>query len=371
MRDGVNLTTFLYEPQASGHYPVLMIRSPYGRLFSPPATCFNDPLGSEVIPYAQQGYVGIVQEVRGTYTSEGTYNPVVQEINDGYDAVEWASALPSSNGKVGMLGPSYLAITQWEAAGTSPPHLAAIAPAIMDADYHDNCFYENGVFILWEDLTWPGTTIAPDQIARTDTLEGKSAAEIAADLAAWNTLYQQNIKATWVNTLPLSSFDLFDDTAPLSYRAWVQHPYYDPYWAKVDTSRRYKKIKVPALISGDWYDPFHIGTVENYYGMRTEGGTAEARAGTKLIMGAYGHSGNSGTPTFGDDTPDPQLTTNFFDHYLKGENNDELSTPRVNLYILVPPNSGNAGTGFWVTGDDFPLPGTRSLLSRRSRNQTG
>ncbi|MBV9811324.1 MAG: CocE/NonD family hydrolase, partial [Acetobacteraceae bacterium] len=368
MRDGVKLTTFLYEPQAAGRYPVIMIRSPYGRLSSPPSTCFSDALGGTVIPYAQQGYVGVVQEVRGTYTSEGIYNPVFQEINDGYDAIEWAARQSFSNGKIGMMGPSYLAITQWEAAGTTPPHLVAIAPSIMATDYHDNVFYENGAFILWEDLTWPGATIVPDQIARYDQLAGKSADQIAADVSSWTSEYAQNIKTNWPNTLPLSSFDLFDSYAPLSYQSWVHHPNYDQYWARVDTNLRYGDIKVPALISGDWYDPFHVGTIESFYGMRLYGGTAEARQGTKLIMGAYGHSGDSGTPTFGTDTPDPQLTRNFFDYYLKGIDNGELNAPLVNLYVLVPPNSGNTGSGFWVTGNAFPLEGTQTLRLYLSSN---
>lgn len=360
MRDGVLLTTFVYAPQASGKYPVVMVRSPYGRLESA-TTCFNDPQTGSFIPLAQNGYVVTAQEVRGTYTSAGNYNPIFQEINDGYDAIEWAASQPFANGKVGMVGGSYLGIVQWQAAGTTPPHLAAIAPSIMAADYHDNVTYDNGVLDLWLGMTWPGVTIAADQIARADILAGKPAAQIAADVEAWGLLYEQKVVTTWPETLPVTGLDkVFDPYLP-PFQNWLEHPYYDDYWAQIDTSLRYRDIKVPALISGDWYDPFHIGTVTNYYGMRTEGGTPEARQGTKLIMGAYGHSGDSGTPTFGDDTPDPALTTEFFDYYLKGVENGEPSKPRVNLYILVPPNSGETGTGFWVSGSDFPLPGTVPL----------
>jgi putative CocE/NonD family hydrolase len=246
----------------------------------------------------------------------------------------------------------------------------------MAADYHGNNLYDNGVFDLWETTTWAGDFVVVDGIARADILAGKSPTQIAADVSAWETKYAQNIKTAWPRKLPLTALDVFNQDAPATYQIWAQHPYYDDYWAKIDTSSRYPQITVPALISGDWYDPFHIGTIETYYGMRTKAGNREAREGTRLIMGAYGHSGDSGTPTFGNDTPDPSLTTKFFDYYLKGEiNNGELNAPRVNLYVLVPPNWGNTGTGFWVSGSDFPLPGTESLrlylTSRGHANTSG
>src|SRR5215471_533745 len=106
---------------------------------------------------------------------------------------------------------------------------------------------------------------------------------------------------------------------------------------------------VPAI---RWYE-------QNFQGMRSVGGSAQARQGTRLVMGAYGHSGDSGTPTFGDDTPDPSIQMRFYDHYLKGLDNGFESDPIVHLYVLVPPNSGNTGSGFWITGNDFPLPDTQ------------
>jgi predicted acyl esterase len=66
MRDGTLLTTDVYLPSAPGRYPVVMQRDPYGRLFG--NGCFVG-LSTGVAPFAQQGYVGIDQQVRGTYTS--------------------------------------------------------------------------------------------------------------------------------------------------------------------------------------------------------------------------------------------------------------------------------------------------------------
>lgn len=347
MRDGTLLTTDVYLPSAPGRYPVVMQRDPYGRAFGD--GCFVG-LSMGVATFAQQGYVGIDQQVRGTYTSQGSFTPVFQEAKDGYDAIEWAGVQPWSTGKVGMTSGSYLGIVQWQAAPLRPPHLVAIAPSVMDSDYHDGVFYVNGVFSLWLNQSWPAGYIVPDQMYRG----GQSSAQVDA----WKMLVNDNLFTNWVWQLPLSRFSEFRQFASFYYD-WVGHPNYDAYWAKVDTSTRYRDITVPALISGDWYDPFQVGTVQNFQGMRSVGGSAQARQGTRLIMGAYGHSGDSGTPTFGDDTPDPSIQMRFFDHYLKGLDNGFEDDPIVHLYVLVPPNSGDTGSGFWITGNNFPLPGTQ------------
>ena len=91
MRDGVVLNADIYRPKAEGKFPVLLTRTPYDkrgdRDFGPLA--------------AAHGYVVVVQDVRGRYTSEGEWYTFKYESQDGYDTVEWAAALPYSNGKVG------------------------------------------------------------------------------------------------------------------------------------------------------------------------------------------------------------------------------------------------------------------------------
>ena len=81
-----------------------------------------------VLPRAATSWC--TQDVRGRYTSEGEWYPFKYESQDGYDTVEWAAALPYSNGKVGMFGGSYVGATQMLAAIASPPHLAGILPVV-------------------------------------------------------------------------------------------------------------------------------------------------------------------------------------------------------------------------------------------------
>ena len=94
MRDGVVLRADIYRPKAEGKFPVLLQRTPY------------DKRGGVDFGYraAALGYVVIIQDVRGRYTSEGEWYPFKHESDDGYDTVEWAAALPYSDGKVGMFG---------------------------------------------------------------------------------------------------------------------------------------------------------------------------------------------------------------------------------------------------------------------------
>ena len=92
MRDGVILRADIYRPKADGQFPVLLQRTPYNKS------------GGAAFGFkaAASGYVVIIQDVRGRYTSEGEWYTFKHESNDGYDTVEWAAALPYSNGKVGM-----------------------------------------------------------------------------------------------------------------------------------------------------------------------------------------------------------------------------------------------------------------------------
>jgi putative CocE/NonD family hydrolase len=115
MRDGVTLRADIYRPNADGKYPVLLQRTPYNK---------DGDVGFG-LKAAARGYVVIIQDVRGRYASEGEWYTFKHESNDGYDTVEWASALPYSDGRVGMFGGSYVGATQMLAAIARPPHLAA------------------------------------------------------------------------------------------------------------------------------------------------------------------------------------------------------------------------------------------------------
>ncbi|EQD50528.1 S15 family peptidase, partial [mine drainage metagenome] len=123
MRDGTMLRADIYRPDGDGPYPVLLTRLPYGK------DVFRHP-GLDPLRGAMRDYIVVVQDVRGRFRSEGKWTPFQQEFDDGYDSVVWAASLPGSDGRVAMFGGSYLGMTQWSAAVTSPPGLVAMAPII-------------------------------------------------------------------------------------------------------------------------------------------------------------------------------------------------------------------------------------------------
>src|SRR5215208_1450912 len=115
MRDGVKLSTSIYLPEGKGPFPVVLIRTPYGK-------------ASQAIGYAAwtgRGFTLVTQDCRGKGKSEGEYRPFWDDANDGYDTVEWVAKQSWSNGKVGMYGASAMGITANLAAMMNPPHLVA------------------------------------------------------------------------------------------------------------------------------------------------------------------------------------------------------------------------------------------------------
>ena len=157
MRDGVTLRADIYRPDADGKFPVLLQRTPY-----------NKSGWSMNFAYlaAARGYVVVIQDVRGRYTSEGDWYPFIHEAEDGYDTVEWAAALPYSDGRVGMFSGSYVGATQMLAATAHPPHLAGICPVVTASNYHDGWTYQGGAFEQWFDESWT-SGLAQDTLNRS------------------------------------------------------------------------------------------------------------------------------------------------------------------------------------------------------------
>ena len=116
MRDGTNTYADVYRPSGSGKHPVLMTRTPYDK--SSAASRTNN---IDAVTAASHGYAVVIQDVRGRYTSEGDFYTFQNEINDGFDSIEWAGSQGWSSGKVGMYGSSYVGATQWLAAKSKPP----------------------------------------------------------------------------------------------------------------------------------------------------------------------------------------------------------------------------------------------------------
>ena len=138
MRDGVNLIADCYLPKLGGSFPVILCRSPYNA---------TGGRNNGALEWTQRGFAYVGVDCRGRFKSEGVCVPSVNEINDGYDTLEWLANQPWCNGNVGMVGGSYVAITQLAAAASGHPALKAIAPSAICESLYES-YYTGGVLEL-------------------------------------------------------------------------------------------------------------------------------------------------------------------------------------------------------------------------------
>ncbi len=160
MRDGTTLMANVYRPAEGDPHPVLLTRTPYGKDAGFDAT-YLDPVRA-----ARDGYVVVVQDVRGRYASEGRFVPFFNEYEDGYDTVEWAAGLPGSNGRVGMFGESYFGKTQWQAAAMAPPSLSSMVPGITWGNHLNGAQMRGGAQELGTILYWARAAISQNALLR-------------------------------------------------------------------------------------------------------------------------------------------------------------------------------------------------------------
>jgi putative CocE/NonD family hydrolase len=336
MRDGVKLKADIYRPSTDGKFPVLLQRTPYNK--------DNDvEFGLKA---AQHGFVVVVEDVRGRYASEGNWYTFKNEPGDGYDTVEWAAALPYSNGKVGMFGGSYVGATQMLAAITHPPHLAGICPIVTASNYHSNWVYQGGAFEQWFDQSWT-SGLAQNTFDR----------EVADDT---NPL--QGISTYPLAKYPLFNLDEHSDPASSAalapyYLDWLAHPNYDEYWKAISIEDHFADINVPALHVAAWYDLFLGGSLNNYEGLKVHAASEEARRGQRLLIVVGGHSGNG--PKIGDvdfgaasKIDEDEITLHWYEYLFKGAHNEFASDKRAKIFVM--------GANQWREEDDWPLARARN-----------
>ena len=325
MRDGATLRADIYRPKAEGKFPVLLQRTPYDKTGS---ISFG-------VKAAQRGYVVIIQDVRGRFRSEGEWYPFKNESQDGYDTIEWAAALPYSNGKVGMFGGSYVGATQFLAAIASPPHLAGIFPVVTASNYHDGWTYQGGAFEQWFNESWT-TGLALNTMRRR--VESGANAQ------------------PWTGILPLASYPVLDVPAAEGlapyFRDWLAHPNYDEYWKQWSIEEHYKQIRVPVFSVAAWYDIFLGGSLRNYVRLKTEAGTEEARRGERLLVVIGGHAGGGrkiGGVDFGDQATidGDEGMLRWYDGLLKGQPSGAEREKPVKIFVM--------GKNAWREEDDWPL----------------
>ncbi|WP_138419958.1 CocE/NonD family hydrolase [Aquibacillus sediminis] len=346
VRDGVTLYANIYRPQADGEFPVLLSRLPYNKNLPNFSHRWIDPIRT-----AMEGYVVIIQDVRGRFASEGEFKPFAQEANDSFDTIEWAASLPYANGKVGMFGLSYYAYTQLYALTEHPPALKAIFPA-MTGNIFKEAFGENGVLSLASAETWMLDSLAPDYLKRKQSTED----------------YQEAIK---VLTNDLNQIEKWHTYTPIkALPAVMKHPELQEIYHKYihqefnqqamenSGATSYADVKnVPAYHLAGWYDNFLSQTVANFEQMKKH------NPNQKLIIGPWGHGmvgSDLGERSFGvfssadsiDGKEDlTSLHIKWFNHWLKDVNELLISKEDpVKIFVM--------GINEWRSEKEWPLPHT-------------
>jgi predicted acyl esterase len=297
MRDGVKLATNVYLPEGDGPWPVVLTRTPYGK---------DGRFGgeNESKPYLTRGYVRIVQDCRGRFASEGAYRAFIDDMDDGYDTVEWIAAQPWCTGKIGMTGGSAMGITANHAAMSCPPHLVCAVVTVAHGSSYRYSGYPGGAFM-------------------------------------------QNLNEEWLRRQGVPPADV---PRPI-------HRAYGEADQKRDIQHYYSRIKTPMINIGGWYDIFSQGNIDNFVGLHHQA-AEPARGNQKLIMGAFGHGKLAGSLKYPDDAGrrDAELAMKWFDYWLKGIDNGVTREPTVSYYLMGDPNDSQAPGNEWRTAEDWPPP---------------
>jgi putative CocE/NonD family hydrolase len=335
MRDGVVLYADVYRPVKEGKYPVLVSRTPYSTERFPSAYTAG-------VFFSRRGYVFVFQDVRGRHESEGKWEPFRNDLEDGYDTIEWAARQPWSNGKVGMQGGSYLGHVQWRAAMSLPPHLVTIFPAVASTSLYHNWITLNGAWRLSFNFGW-GAVRNESRIMQNPgphQIDG-GPEEISYRTILWH--------------LPLIDMQKLAGRDARFYRDWIHHPDYDDYWKALNAEEVFEKIPIPIHTLGGWFDIFSAGTLNGFAGMSHRGKTPLAREKSHMIIGPWGHgpSQKIGEMDFGPEANISELDAElrWFDYWLKGMDNGVEKEPPVKLWV--------AGKNIWRYENEYPLARTR------------
>ena len=328
MRDGVTLRANIFRPLDSGPVPALVLRIPYNKdaaqtyVYAHPAW------------YARHGYAVLVQDSRGRYASEGEFYPLRQDGEDGFDTIEWCAAQPWCDGNVGMDGASYLGYVQWQAATGGSDYLKCIIPQVMGGDLHESPHYQGGAFQLALNATWS---------FRTDA---RTMQEI--DGYDWERL---------LHTLPVRDVPAAAGRNVPDFVDWVDNPEFSDFWDRRNVLHRLDAVRVPALQVGGWYDLYPAATLNLFNGMRERGGSHEARANQRVVIGPWIHAASTlthaGDVDFGTGSvlDLPQIELAWFDRWLKGIDNGADRDAPVKIFVM--------GAGSWRDEQEWPLARTR------------
>ncbi len=239
--------------------PTVLVRSPYGR------RQFVALLFGRLL--AERGLQVVIQSVRGTFGSEGEFNPF-DERADGLATLRWLRAQPWHAGRIGMIGPSYLGLVQWAVAPEAGEDLAALAIQVSASQFHGQ--------------SWAGGSLSLETAASWMVIVAAQERRIAP-VAIARAL--RGLPALFAE-LPVAEFD---ERATGAQVAWWREAMANPdragaYWTQRDFAAGVEQVTAPVQLIGGWYDIFLPWLLEDHAAL-----VADGRA-TQLIIGPWAHT---------------------------------------------------------------------------------
>ncbi len=261
MPDGAVLLADRWFPlDDAGGRPTVLIRTPYGRRVM-------GPLGRL---YAERGYQVVVQSCRATFGSQGVWEPLRHEQDDGHATLRWIAEQPWFDGRIVMWGASYLGGTQWAIAEDAPDSVKALCLQVTASSFGGSIVYPGGSFALEMAVSW---------------LYQLKHQELGWRSVVRSMLGARRAVAKACDVLPLGRCDtaaIGEQWAP--YQEWLLHSAPgDAWWDPVDFGRRLEGVP-PASLVGGWYDLFLPAQVADYERLRLAGRPA------RLTIGPWTHS---------------------------------------------------------------------------------
>lgn len=349
MRDGITLLADVHRPEDGARFPALIAASPYPRQIQDLGAPMGFIEAGATDFWVPRGYVHVIANLRGTGGSGGEFGFFdAQERRDMYDLVEWAAAQPWCDGTVGMIGISYFAMTQLEAAVERPPHLKAIFPVAVTADLYEAACH-HGLFS--SSFVTPFLAMTGITSERSNGFWHSRPIDLARRVLNTPPLHHKfaTMNGESAMTMLRALMRLPHDPRPwdeLWLEAAVRHPTRDEWWDERDLTPLLGNVDIPVYLGCDWQNvPLHLPS--------TFVALARLQNSPCVRMGMLDE--------FGLTWPWESLHIEalaWFDHWLKGRDTGILDGPPIR-YALP-------GEGGWHTAETWPPPAELTELSLRA-----
>jgi putative CocE/NonD family hydrolase len=377
MRDGKRMATDIYRPKdTSKKYPIIFVRTPYNFNFWDVRAGAPRSMTAE-LDAVKRGYAYVEMNERGHFFSEGNYDILGAPLSDGTDAISWMSAQPWSNGKVGTIGCSSTAEWQLGVAAQGNPALAAMIPQGFGAGvgrvgpyYEQGNWYRGGavqmLFIAWiygeQNQVRP---MFPPNTTQEDLIQASKMFDLAPQMPPvdWAKALQHLPENEIIKAVGGPRGIYADRMEVSTGGAMIKRAPNDPAWYRGGLWHDDMKINVPGFWFMSWYD-VSIGpnlAAYNYVRKtaRPEIGNEQYAVIAPTLHCSYTRATEDtvvGERHMGDARLDyNSLTYGWFDHFLKGEDNNVLQTmPRVRYYTM--------GINKWQTADTWPPAGAQPMI---------